>query len=328
MKTGLGYLCFIVIALLAKASTAQVGNCDSLQVLDFQLNPFNTEQLVLRSAYSDFDNFISYPGFSMVDENLYILAQEEVNFFGMSTEQVHSLDVYNLEVTEGEAIFGDLELWSFFYENLECVLTGPYVLWPVHECVPLRITVNLYDADSAGGHLSWSISQEGGEHMAGQSIMLDTMPELFHFDFCLPPGCGYTLNIETTEMEGAGMAYSLHYSNFLAVGAFGSFAGAESQNHSFDIYNCLNTGGDETESPSYALYPNPVSDLVFVEFEKAELPQFVLVTDLTGREVARIQDPKDHRVSINCSQWPPGVYLISVVQRNNQLTTKKLVITR
>lgn len=328
MKTVLRILLGIPLALQMLTSMAQVGNCDSLQVLDFQLNPFNTEQLVLRSAYSDFDNFINYPGFSLVDEDLYILAQEEVNFFGMSTEQVHVLDVFDLEVAEGDAIFGDLELWSFFYENLECVLPGPFVLWPEQECVPLRMTLNIYDVDSAGGNLSWNISEEGGEPLESQTVALDTMPELFHFDFCLTPGCGYTLNIETTEMEGTGMAYNLHYNNFLAVGAFGTFTAADAQNHSFDLYDCLLTGEDEVSSAKYNLYPNPVSDRVFMEFEKTELPQMIFVTDLTGREIVRIENPEVQLLSIKCSEWPSGVYLVSVLQHQNDLTTKKLVIAR
>lgn len=328
MRTGFRYLCITIIALLAKASTAQVGNCDSLQVLDFQLNPFNTEQLVLRSAYTDFDNFINYPGFSVVNEDQFILAQEEVNFFGMSTEQVHLLDILDMEVTEGDSISGDLELWSFFYENLECVLPGPFLLWPEQECVPLRLTVNVYEADSASGNMSWQILNDGGELLESHIFELDTMPGLFHVDFCLPPGCGYALNIETVDLMGSGMAYSLHYGGFLAVGASGTFTDDGEDNHAFDLYNCLGTGREDVDSPEFTLYPNPGTDRVYLELENAQLPHSLYVTDLTGREVAHIENPKDRLMSIDCSQWPSGIYLVSVVQGQKEVGTKKLVITR
>src|SRR5690554_6524287 len=93
-----------VVFCLANTDQAQVGNCDSLQILDIQLNPFDPNYIMVRSAYTDFDNFINLPTFTLVDENEFILAMEELNFFGMSLEQIHALEIIDLEVSEGVAV--------------------------------------------------------------------------------------------------------------------------------------------------------------------------------------------------------------------------------
>jgi hypothetical protein len=75
-------------------------------------------------------------------------------------------------------------------------------------------------------------------------------------------------------------------------------------------------------------YPNPASEKIFVEFDRAVMnAQGVLFTDLTGRPIKVEAVTTDKGFEVAVGSVPPGVYLLSLVDKNNlKLVTSKVAI--
>lgn len=326
----------VLFVLLLAGSTlyGQVGNCDSLTVLDVKLNPFDNTQIMVRSAYTDFDHFITYPGFSLVNDQELVLAWEEVDFFGMSLEQIHQLEILNLDVYEDIPVTATLELWSFNYDYLECTLPGEFLLWPAEECTELNLTFNLLQTDSAHGHIAATLFDSSGALLDSLSFNLDTANALVSLPFCLPKGCDYQVLIESEGVNVEGLTYSLQYRDFLAVGASGTLQVDTTLSHNFDVYGCVFTGGEEPEftEPQFELFPNPTNGYVAVQFPKNSTSQWQAVSVFTtaGVQVYRRErgSAPGNTLKIDCSAWQPGVYLLYVENAKGSFSTQKLAITR
>lgn len=304
---------------------AQVGNCDSLTILDVELNPFDVSEIMVRSAYTDFDNFISYPGFSLVDEEGFIMAYETVNYFGLGIDQVHILDILNMDVEPGIAVTAELELWSFFYENLECTDPGPFVIWEEQECVPLSFSINALGQDSVSGIIEWSILAPDGLEIIGGTDSLTSAQQLTTHSICLPAGCGYNLEIVSSSLSGNGALYNLHYSSFLAVGAAGILDSANtSVVHEFNLYDCNTTGIAKAEAENAPIFPNPAQSAFFVPTEAG---QNISVYNSSGQLVyAHRGQTSSDLETVNCADWTPGIYVVTQTDNHGKERSQRLVV--
>lgn len=321
----------LVLLLTHAVLYGQVGNCDALTVLDVKLNPFDTEQIMIRSSYTDFDHFITHPGFSLVDEQQYIMAWEEVNFFGMSLEQIHQLDILNMEVPEGVFVPATLELWSFNYDILECSYPGGYVFWPAEECTPLTLTFNLLQTDSAFGSIDIKYFDVAGVILDSLSLNLDSADGLVHYPICLPKGCDYQLSMQANGVHEEGITYSLHYRDFLAVGAQGALSASASAVHDFNVYGCLFTGLEPEREQQFTLYPNPANSTIQLSFvDDPTAIEAIEVYSATGNRIyaAEWQNNASTHLQIDCADWLPGMYFVSVKFSDGSFTTRKLAVTR
>lgn len=313
------------LAIYTSPGHAQVGNCDSLTILDVELNPFDVSEVMVRSAYTDFDNFISYPGFSLVDADGFIMAYETVNYFGLGTDQVHILDVLNMDVEPDFAVSAELELWSFFYENLECIEPGPFVIWEEVECVPISFSINALGQDSVSGVIQWSIIAPDGLEFTGGTDSLSSAQQLTTHAVCLPPGCGYSLEISSSSLSGNGVLYNLHYDDFLAVGAAGILDSANTQvAHEFNLYDCNTTGIKKEEAAGAPVFPNPAQTTFFVPTEAG---QNISVYNSSGQLVFahRGQTSSDIE-TVNCADWTPGIYLVTQTDNVGNERSQRLVV--
>ncbi len=76
-------------------------------------------------------------------------------------------------------------------------------------------------------------------------------------------------------------------------------------------------------SPSVALYPNPVTDKVRIQYFGEGTVSEYSVMDLTGRTVARVSwDGTGNTTVIDCSSLPSGIYFLLVKTDKNTLTRK------
>jgi len=90
--------------------------------------------------------------------------------------------------------------------------------------------------------------------------------------------------------------------------------------------------GPDNKSPELAIYPNPASEFVHLEFmlkQKDEVNIFVY--DLQGR-IVRSVNPKvyntgSHKVSLDCYDLSKGTYIVQLIAGNKK-TTSKLVVMK
>ena len=73
---------------------------------------------------------------------------------------------------------------------------------------------------------------------------------------------------------------------------------------------------DYDELTGIRIYPNPVKDDLHIEFSKNDTYELHLF-DVTGKEIF-VKPENGLRSVINMSGYPAGIYILSVVDRNNK----------
>jgi len=73
---------------------------------------------------------------------------------------------------------------------------------------------------------------------------------------------------------------------------------------------------DMTETTEIALYPNPASDFIYVDFNSESTDEILLtVTDMSGRVIEDISYTNDEDMLIlDTESLAPGLYIISINQ--------------
>ncbi|MDD3859727.1 MAG: T9SS type A sorting domain-containing protein, partial [Bacteroidales bacterium] len=75
-----------------------------------------------------------------------------------------------------------------------------------------------------------------------------------------------------------------------------------------------------SETTSYRIYPNPTSDIIYMEFEN-ETPQNIELLNSLG-EVVTNQKPTTLQTSLNIDTFAPGTYFIRLYYINSIITHK------
>ena len=95
--------------------------------------------------------------------------------------------------------------------------------------------------------------------------------------------------------------------------------GAARQEEATSVAAIVNEGG-------LSIYPNPASDNITIESLTGL--RKISVTDIYGREVARINAAGSNKQTINTSGFVPGVYMVRLEDSNNVITTKTVQVIR
>jgi hypothetical protein len=76
----------------------------------------------------------------------------------------------------------------------------------------------------------------------------------------------------------------------------------------------------------FTIYPNPASDIVYVEFDNKNLEYIIEIYDISGRQVLqnKSNNPANH---LNISNLKNGLYTV-MIYHNNRLYQNKLIINR
>jgi hypothetical protein len=84
-------------------------------------------------------------------------------------------------------------------------------------------------------------------------------------------------------------------------------------------------GVDEAVAPSFTVYPNPASGTLFISSPQADLLSDARISlfDLAGREVLHLQG---YRSGIDVSGLRPGMYLLTLTDRNGHRSTQRILL--
>ena len=72
------------------------------------------------------------------------------------------------------------------------------------------------------------------------------------------------------------------------------------------------------------IYPNPVSDKLFVSIKSVE-DITIAITDVLGNEVLRDSGQK-FESGIEVAAWPRGMYYLRVTSRDSEIYTRKIIL--
>lgn len=74
------------------------------------------------------------------------------------------------------------------------------------------------------------------------------------------------------------------------------------------------------------LYPNPMNEIAYIEFNDNSQLHHVLISDLSGRSILKYNDIKDSKLQIAGSQLTHGIYIVSILNEAGKKTTHKLSV--
>lgn len=84
----------------------------------------------------------------------------------------------------------------------------------------------------------------------------------------------------------------------------------------------LNTGIDNINSETEQLYPNPVTDMLYINNPIGEGEVQFIITDSTGRIVKKNNTKSGNITTIDVSDLPPSVYFLSIFDKTYQFIKK------
>jgi len=83
------------------------------------------------------------------------------------------------------------------------------------------------------------------------------------------------------------------------------------------------TSGGEIKPVIFRIFPNPASESLYVESE--ETISRVNIFSLTGNLIHSISDTGDYRVTVDVSNMPSGLYIISVTSSSGNIFSSKFL---
>jgi hypothetical protein len=106
--------------------------------IDLQVNPFNTDEMLILISNPEFQSF-NYYGFRVFENGVQI-GEETVLFFGIGEESTSQI-ILDQMPEEGEEVTYTLELWTNFFGELACTFEYTGVPFVTTECYPVVLTI-------------------------------------------------------------------------------------------------------------------------------------------------------------------------------------------
>jgi hypothetical protein len=92
-------------------------------------------------------------------------------------------------------------------------------------------------------------------------------------------------------------------------------------------YVANNIGIDEAETSGFTIYPNPITDMVYFNFDNSQVRvQNIMVTDALGRMVESYPFVMNGQPMMNISSWDNGVYSVSMFDETGIRHTETLIV--
>ncbi len=281
MKNHFRFSFYLLLILLCNSFLVDTANaqCEDVTVLGVHVNPFNMNELILHAFNASESEFFSYPGWRLYDASGVLIAEEEVNFFGFMEHGIHSLNIIEPLDYSVQSFEGTLELWTGFYDVLECSYDLEVFPWRVDEaisepygCIPVGITIQV--SSDEGLSLEISLTDSDAISVLEQTHTLEAGSFVFSLGAtCLEQGQCYYLSINSGSDSGS-IQYLISdaiqdvYFEYvfdeigedeILLNPFGQGVCDGAPNTIIDI--------DDFETFSAIIYPNPASDNVTVDLD-------------------------------------------------------------
>lgn len=84
----------------------------------------------------------------------------------------------------------------------------------------------------------------------------------------------------------------------------------------------------ENNKPEISIYPNPITDVLYIESNKSLSQSKIFITDLIGKEINSINYNmlNNSKLQISTTSLGKGIYLVNIVNENGITSTHKFVI--
>ena len=170
---------FILISVfLVFVSSSQAQTCDLLTLDGVWLDPFNNQQINVLCTNESWDEIYSYPSWLMRDMEGNVIAEEQVEYFGIAGPSFHRLVTTEPWPDNTDSMPVTMELWTGFSEALACSFVWEFVPRELQwtgtgdqGCFPVRVVA--YSNEINGCSLSLSLENGVGENVWSEVLEID-----------------------------------------------------------------------------------------------------------------------------------------------------------
>ncbi len=313
--------------LLAVFSISVIGQtaCNSLDFVSIKYNPFTDTSIVVHVQNSGSEIF-SYPGFVILDATGDTLAKEQVNYFGIGQESVHTLAVRPGVHNPSEDFLGELQLFAGFYDTLWCQWPLDQSLCADQPCDSLIIGLDNWGGALVTGDFEWIIRNDMGAVVESGQFTMNANPQYWRQGLCLESG-EYTYSLEAlTAPSGGGPVISASSSE-----SFGSPTITK-------YFEWFNDPVTTMEVPFFAYCsasPNGIEGQAVSESDVTVKQDFennriistapiksVLIYSSNGQLVSELMPAANYVAIPNLAK---GVYVASVLTQKGSVTAKLVI---
>ncbi len=305
--------CYLLAALLSiftSMGVAQV-NCFNINLDEVIRDPYDQNFITVHILNPESES-INYPGIriynALTDE---LIGEESVNFFGIANESVHMVPI-TMEVVQAESYTLRIEIWSGFYENLECSFTDDFYLYPETFCTDSEIMVSLAGLEPGEDPFVLDISQNG-ESVFSDSFILDSENPMYYQEpgTCLGIGC-YDVVLTTSDAVISSTGYILQEGGWYSGTESIPFqAGDIAIEFSFSIFECATNNLDESKANDLNIYPNPSNSTIILDWGNAVGQADLSIYDINGNLIQSIP-VSGIRQELNVSKFSAGMYIAKI----------------
>ena len=323
----------IALVLIFQSSPVKA-QCEDVSVLGVHVNPFNMNELFLHAFNASESEIFSYPGWRLYDASGVLIAEEQVDFFGISQHSAHSLNLIEPLDYSIQSFNGTLELWTGFYDVLECTYDLEVFPWRVDEvvtepygCIPVGITFQV----SSDEGLSFDISLTDSNALS-----------VLEQSYTIEPG-NFAVSLGTTCLEQE-QCYDLSISSKSGTGTIQYLISDVIEDVFFEyvfdeigedeiLLNPFGQGGcdgsqntiiDDFEAFSAIIYPNPATNNLTVDLGGFNgVNTTVKLYDSTSKLV--FEQLSSSTLMIDVSDVAKGMYALELSTGKHTLRRKVII---
>jgi len=323
----------IALVLIFQSSPVKA-QCEDVSVLGVHVNPFNMNELFLHAFNASESEIFSYPGWRLYDASGVLIAEEQVDFFGISQHSAHSLNLIEPLDYSIQSFNGTLELWTGFYDVLECTYDLEVFPWRVDEvvtepygCIPVGITFQV----SSDEGLSFDISLTDSNALS-----------VLEQSYTIEPG-NFAVSLGTTCLEQE-QCYYLSISSKSGTGTIQYLISDVIEDVFFEyvfdeigedeiLLNPFGQGGcdgsqntiiDDFEAFSAIIYPNPATNNLTVDLGGFNgVNTTVKLYDSTSKLV--FEQLSSSTLMIDVSDVAKGMYALELSTGKHTLRRKVII---
>jgi hypothetical protein len=296
-----------------------IGQCEYLSILSVNVNAFDEGRLTIHAQNIGEDIF-SYPGFRIYNEDDELIAQENVEFFGISSDSYHNINHMLPMVIPDYAYDLRIELWTNFYSDLACTISGVFTLLPSEICAMSTFGIIAMTNEPVQETLSASLIDFEGMQVLDVTAEFGQGLNSYFSEVCLAPGC-YTAYITSNNA-----LVSNSYQTFISSIAYGTGYSELHEENGTAIQFSASVWSDcsvnDIQEPANSLpwaFPNPFSH----ELRFSGMPPNTRIEllDATGKMILTTTESK-----ISTDLLPSGIYLLRAFKGDGNCIGRATVV--
>lgn len=311
-------------ALIALAPLLAQENCNDVYPVSIGYDPFNSGRIAVLMG-NDGPIGWSYPSLILYTENGDTLAWAQADYFALTDDQLHTLNIVeNAQVPTGP-FNAVLELWTGFNDSLRCTWDPIVTLCPP-ECTTVYPSVLAWSNDAGGTQFDWTVTDSLAQTVATGTIALPVGGIQAQDSVCLPPGA-YELTVVNTSIPGDSVYFSMNgpHWNSSSSPQVELIAGAGSPFILMEA--CIDFQNAVPDVPANTFDVQVLGDAVRVTNSNGRPVGNVDITDAAGRLLLRGYGTNG-TFTRSLAELPVGILLVRLVDEQGSVRARKIVWAR